>query len=37
YNDLPLLEYVTHPVTVDADEKLTQVAIERNWPQMSFR
>ncbi len=37
HNDLPLLEKVSHPVAVDADEKLTATAIERNWRQLSFR
>lgn len=37
HNDLPLLERVSHPVAVDADEKLTATAIERNWRQISFR
>ncbi|MCW8825200.1 MAG: HAD-IB family hydrolase [Gammaproteobacteria bacterium] len=37
HNDLPLLERVTHPVVVDADEKLTKIATERNWQQLSFR
>ncbi|NOR51336.1 MAG: HAD-IB family hydrolase [Gammaproteobacteria bacterium] len=37
HNDLPLLERVTHPVAVDADEKLTATATERGWRQLSFR
>lgn len=36
YNDLPLLEQVTHPIAVDADDKLTIVAKERNWQLTSF-
>ena len=36
-NDLPLLEKVTHPVAVDADATLTQVATKRGWPQISLR
>ena len=36
-NDLPLLEKVTHPVAVDADATLTQVAAQRGWPQISLR
>ncbi|RUM91332.1 MAG: HAD-IB family hydrolase [Thiomicrospira sp.] len=36
-NDIPLLEIVDHPVIVDADEYLTQVAQERQWPSLSFR
>lgn len=37
HNDLPLLKQVDNPTVVDADEKLTQVAIEKNWPQLSLR
>lgn len=36
YNDLPLLEKVTHPIVVDADDKLSALAIQRNWQQLSF-
>ncbi len=36
HNDLPLLEKVTHPVAVDADPTLTQVASQRGWPQISL-
>lgn len=36
-NDLPLLEQVDNPVAVDADERLTAVARERNWMQISLR
>lgn len=36
-NDLPLLEIVDYPVAVDADEKLTAVAQEKGWPQISLR
>ena len=36
-NDLPLLEKVTHPVAVDADPTLAQVATRRGWPQISLR
>ena len=32
HNDLPLLERVDHPVAVDPDETLSQVARERQWP-----
>jgi HAD superfamily hydrolase (TIGR01490 family) len=32
HNDLPLLERVDHPVAVDPDETLTQVAQNRQWP-----
>ncbi len=37
HNDLPLLEEVTHPVAVDPDEQLRQIANERGWPITSFR
>ena len=37
HNDLPLLNAVMHPVAVDADERLQQVAIDRAWPMMSLR
>jgi HAD superfamily hydrolase (TIGR01490 family) len=37
HNDLPLLEKVTHPVAVDADATLTQVAAQRGWSQISLR
>ena len=37
HNDLPLLEQVTHPIVVDADDKLTAVATSRQWPKISFR
>ncbi|MET0067711.1 MAG: HAD family hydrolase [Candidatus Thiodiazotropha sp.] len=32
HNDLPLLEQVTHPVAVDPDQALAEVALERDWP-----
>ena len=32
HNDLPLLERVDHPVAVDPDTTLEQLAIQRNWP-----
>jgi HAD superfamily hydrolase (TIGR01490 family) len=32
HNDLPLLERVDHPVAVDPDETLAQVARSRQWP-----
>ena len=35
-NDLPLLEAVGRPVAVDADARLTDVARERGWPQLSL-
>ncbi len=37
HNDLPLLELVTHPVAVDADPRLTAVAMEKGWKQISLR
>jgi len=37
HNDLPLLEKVTHPVAVDADATLAEVAARRGWPQISLR
>lgn len=36
-NDLPLLSRVTHPVAVDADERLAAVARERRWRTLSLR
>jgi HAD superfamily hydrolase (TIGR01490 family) len=36
-NDLPLLEVVEHPVAVDADSTLTQIANDRGWPVISLR
>ncbi|MGH1538529.1 MAG: HAD family hydrolase [Gammaproteobacteria bacterium] len=35
-NDIPLLELVSHPITVDADERLSQHAAENNWQQISL-
>jgi len=32
HNDLPLLELVEHPVTVNPDDRLRQLANERGWP-----
>jgi HAD superfamily hydrolase (TIGR01490 family) len=37
HNDLPLLEKVTHPVVVDADTTLAEVATRRGWTQISLR
>ncbi len=37
HNDIPLLERVSHPVAVDADEILTRHASERGWPLISLR
>ncbi|WP_421848969.1 HAD family hydrolase [Marinomonas sp.] len=36
-NDLPLLELVTYPVAVDADETLTEIAQDRGWQHISLR
>ena len=36
-NDLPLLEYVDHPVAVDPDPALDAIARERGWPVVSLR
>jgi len=35
-NDLPLLEYVTHPVAVDPDEVLRREAVKRGWQVISL-
>ncbi len=37
HNDLPLLEMVTHPIAVDADETLLQHAEFKGWPIISLR
>lgn len=37
YNDLPLLSEVDHPVAVDADARLADVAKQRDWQQISLR
>jgi HAD superfamily hydrolase (TIGR01490 family) len=37
HNDLPLLEQVEHPVVVDADDTLLNIARERGWEIMSLR
>ena len=36
-NDLPLLEHVTHPVAVDPDAKLADVARRRGWRTLTLR
>lgn len=36
-NDLPLLEQVSNPVVVNADSRLTKVAMERDWPTLDLR
>ncbi len=37
HNDLPLLELVSNPIVVDADDKLLDVAKQRGWQSISFR
>ncbi|MFO7875197.1 MAG: HAD family hydrolase [Desulfovermiculus sp.] len=37
HTDLPLLELVEHPVAVDPDQKLRDVAESRHWPVISLR
>lgn len=37
HNDLPLLKLVTHPIAVDPDEALSEVARTENWPIISLR
>ena len=37
HNDLPLLENVDHPVAVNADEQLHQIAKQRGWPCLNIR
>lgn len=37
HNDLPLLEHVDHPIAVNPDEVLTEVAAQRGWPVLSLR
>ncbi len=36
-NDIPLLELVSNPIAVDADEKLTKHAEKNNWQQISLK
>jgi HAD superfamily hydrolase (TIGR01490 family) len=36
-NDLPLLDAVSEPVVVNADERLSAIARERGWPQLQWR
>ncbi len=36
-NDLPLLEAVNQPVTVNADARLAAIAAGRNWPALNLR
>lgn len=37
YNDLPLLEQVSHPVAVDPDDTLRELAEQRGWTVLSLR
>jgi HAD superfamily hydrolase (TIGR01490 family) len=37
HNDLPLLEQVSHPVAVDPDDKLRQIASDKSWDIISLR
>ena len=37
HNDIPLLEQVDHPVAVDPDPKLAELARYRRWPIISLR
>lgn len=37
FNDVPLLERVEHPIAVDPDQTLQNIAKERGWPIMSLR
>ena len=36
-NDIPLLEKVSHPVAVNADDELMDFARKRKWPSMNLR
>lgn len=37
HNDLPLLEWSTHPVAIDADDTLSAHARQHSWPSVSLR
>ncbi|HEX5340542.1 MAG TPA: HAD family hydrolase [Gammaproteobacteria bacterium] len=37
HNDLPLLEYVNHPIAVNPDPVLAGVALQRGWPVIQLR
>ena len=37
HNDLPLLKKVAHPIVVDGDDKLRDVAKQSGWESISFR
>jgi HAD superfamily hydrolase (TIGR01490 family) len=36
FNDLPLLDYVKKAIAVDPDQRLREIAVQRNWPIISF-
>lgn len=36
HNDLPMLELVDHPVVVNGDEKLLDIAKKRDWPSLNW-
>jgi len=36
-NDIPLLELVDNPITVDADEKLSAYAMQKGWEQLQLK
>lgn len=36
HNDLPMLELVDHPVVVNGDEKLLDIANKRDWPSLNW-
>lgn len=37
HNDLPLLEKVSHPIAVDPDPILTNIALQRHWKILNLR
>ncbi len=37
HNDVPLLEFVDHPVVVDPDPTLADIAQSKGWPRISLR
>jgi len=37
HNDLPLLEQVDTPIAVDPDDRLAEVARQRDWKILSLR
>jgi len=36
-SDLPLMEKVTHPIAVEPDDALAELARARSWPIISLR